>query len=96
VTTGPKAVRLSVEEADYLAKPTCEDKSFAALLSGYPEILVNGRAVTLSGPLAEMLRAYFAERLARVGFDTDYEPNTEGQLLERLIDTFFLPETRHS
>jgi hypothetical protein len=37
---------------------------------------------------AERLRAAFTSRLARVGFDGEYEPTREGRLLEDLIDRF--------
>jgi len=38
---------------------------------------------------AKALDGYFGERLAKVGFDKDYEPNKEGALLESLIDALF-------
>lgn len=37
---------------------------------------------------AEEFREAFTEELARVGFDEDYAPTPEGQLLENLIDRF--------
>jgi hypothetical protein len=92
MTDSSQKVHLSTEEAEYVSRLTSEDDSFASLLCGHPDIFVNGRVITLSRPAAEMLRDYFTEKLARVGFDADYKPNVEGCLLERLIDVFFFPE----
>lgn len=92
MTTIPQTVHLSTDEAEYVSKLASEDDSFEALLHNHPAISVDGRTVTLSRAEAEMLRDYFTESLARVGFDKDYKPNTEGWLLERLIDTFSCPK----
>jgi hypothetical protein len=93
MTNRTETVYLSDEEAEYLSKLTSEDDSFTALLRSHPDLSVNGSEVTLSRAMAEMLRDYFTQRLARVGFDADYKPNREGRLLEQLIDRFFKPET---
>ncbi|HEU4624571.1 MAG TPA: hypothetical protein VFS52_07410 [Steroidobacteraceae bacterium] len=39
--------------------------------------------------IAEHFRTSFTERLAKAGFDSNYEPNYEGKLLEDLIDRFY-------
>ena len=83
--------RLSVEEAEYVSKLMSEDELFAALLRGHSDIRVTGRIVIADRTHAQILRDYFTERLARVGFDADYKPNKEGVILEELIDTLFLP-----
>lgn len=44
---------------------------------------------------ANILDDYFGDRLARIGFDVNYEPNEEGVLLEGLIDALF-PLLAHS
>lgn len=88
-----KIVFLSPEEAAYITRLTSEDNSFAALLRSHPDLQLDGRTVTLNRALAETLRDHFTERLAKVGFDANYLPNKEGQMLEKLIDTFFMPET---
>jgi hypothetical protein len=92
MATNTHTVRLSAEEAEYLSKLASEDDSFAALLRGHPDVRLNGRVVTLPRGLAETLRGYFTQRLATVGFDVNYNPNKEGRLLEKLIDTFFVRE----
>jgi hypothetical protein len=96
MTNKTETVYLSAMEAEYLSKLTSEDDSFSALLRSHPDLSLNGREVTLSRIMAELLRDYFTQRLARVGFDADYKPNKEGQLLEQLIDTFFMPDAPRS
>jgi len=41
----------------------------------------------VAGPIRDVL----AERLVKVGFDENYEPNEEGKFLEDLIDRLFVP-----
>ena len=89
MTNSRKTYRLSREEAEYIAKLVVEDGSFRGLLSSHPETRVDGGTVTANHADAELLRDYFTDRLAKVGFDADYEPNKEGTILEELIDTFF-------
>lgn len=43
----------------------------------------------LSGARAEDLRSALTDRLAKVGFDSEYAPTEEGEVLERLIDLFY-------
>lgn len=88
MTGSALTLHLTGKEAEYFSKLTSEDDSLTVLLSSHPETIVNGRTVTLPRTASEMLRDYFTERLARVGFDADYKPNTEGRLPERLIDAF--------
>jgi hypothetical protein len=83
--------QLSAAESEYFSNLISHDEPFAALLRSHPEICVVGRPVVLDRADAEMLREYFTERLATIGFDADYEPNKEGLMLERLIDAFFRP-----
>ena len=87
-----RTVQLSVEEAEYISGLAAKDHSFATLLRSHPDVHMTGRTVTLNRALAEALRDHFTERLARVGFDADSKLNREGQILEKLIDTFFIPE----
>jgi hypothetical protein len=82
---------LSVEEAEYISNLMSQDDSFAGLLRRYPDIGGDCRRIILDRADAEILRDHFTERLARVGFDADYKPNKEGVMLEKLIDTFYLP-----
>jgi hypothetical protein len=90
MTNSRKTYRLYREQAEYLAKLVVEDGSFRGLLHSHPEMRVDGGTVTVNHAEAELLRDYFTDRLAKVGFDADYNPNKEGTILEDLIDTFFL------
>ena len=86
----PETFCLSSEEAEYFASLAMKDESFSSLLRSHSSIRVIGRKVVLERTDVEVLRDYFTERLARVGFDANYSPNEEGAMLEKLIDRFFL------
>ena len=45
--------------------------------------------VPVSRDTAEQFRDAFTNRLAKVGFDANYEPTSEGKVLEELIDRFY-------
>ncbi len=45
--------------------------------------------LTLPAVSAEEFRDIFSDRLVEVGFDKDYNPNSQGIMLENLIDKFF-------
>jgi hypothetical protein len=45
----------------------------------------------LSREDARQLRESLTTQLAAVGFDENYEPNEQGQMMEDLIDKFFIP-----
>lgn len=48
--------------------------------------------VRLTMDMAEELRTCLTDRLAVVGFEENYELTSEGQLLEDLIDRFYVSE----
>lgn len=89
-----KTFRLSPEEANYISTLMSDDNTFRGLLPGRLEVRIDQQALTLDHSEAELLRDYFTDRLARVGFDENYEPNQEGVMLERLTDLLFLPEEK--
>jgi len=86
-----KTFRLRIEEVEYLSSLVSEDNLFIELLRSHPEIRPDLETLALEQSEAELLREYFTERLARVGFDAGYKPNEEGVMLEKLIDTLYLP-----
>jgi hypothetical protein len=51
----------------------------------------NGLAIELASDETVQLRGYLTEELALSGFNSDYALNNEGQILEDLIDKFFVP-----
>ncbi|MBZ5579777.1 MAG: hypothetical protein LAP40_24740 [Acidobacteriia bacterium] len=82
--------QLSADELKYLKELVSRDESLAGPLriqEGEP-----GRRVTirLSRAQAEQLRDCLTTQLASVGFDKNYSPNEQGQMLEELIDRFFV------
>ena len=48
----------------------------------------NGTVFEVSGDDAESIRSALTLYLAEFGFDAEYEPTKEGQILEDLIDRF--------
>jgi hypothetical protein len=83
--------RLSEAELEYLQQLVSLDESLIALLGlreGAP-----GRKATIQLSLAEAerLRDVLTTQLAKVGFDENYSPNEQGQMLEKLIDRFYVP-----
>lgn len=91
-----KTFRLSAEEAKYILTLMSEDSSFRNLLPSNSESCIDRKGITLSHDEAELLREYFTDRLAKVGFDENYEPNDEGVMLERLTDILFLRDEEWS
>jgi hypothetical protein len=91
-----KRFHLSAEEAGYISKLVSEDSSFRQALPKRFEGGEGWETLSLDHEEAELLRDYLTERLARVGFDENYNPNQEGVMLERLIDTLFLPAEQWS
>lgn len=87
-----KTFRLSDEESNYILTLMSEDISFRTLLSNHSEFYINEKVLTLDHDKAELLRDYFTDRLAKIGFDKNYEPNKEGVMLERLTDKLFIPD----
>ena len=79
-------------EFEYLKGLSKSDKHLAELLRG-EQVPSDGRVVTLrlSRASANELGDWLTLRLAQVGFDQNYSANTEAQLLETLIDRFFVP-----
>ena len=85
---------LSAKDAEYLSKLMSEDSSFKNLLPSRLEFRIDQETLTLNHDEAELLRDYFTDRLAKAGFDENYEPNEEGVMLERLTDLLFLPDEK--
>jgi hypothetical protein len=85
----PSTVRLSLQQAEYLSRLAVTDPVLADLLRSRPTTCLCQDAVVLDRSDALALQDYFGERLAKLGFDEDYEPNDEGVLLESLIDALF-------
>lgn len=87
---GKHEFQVSAEELEYLKQLVSRHELLAGLLR--PRRGSDGRRATigLSRVEAEQLRDYLTMKLAAAGFDKNYSPNEQGQMLERLIDRFYL------
>lgn len=90
MTESRRDFHLSAEEVDYLSQLAEDDKSLAKLLQSQECIYGHLAILSLSRAEAEGLRDFLTTKLAAVGFDESYSPNKHGQMLERLIDKFYL------
>lgn len=82
-----RSVRLSAVQSDYLRQaeylpPRLREVVDAASV----DLGLSGLAV--SGEIADALQSALTDRLARVGFDANYDLTKEGSTLEDLIDLF--------
>jgi hypothetical protein len=82
--------KVSVKEADYLKQLASREELLTGLLKFQDGGRSNKLIIRLSRAEAEQLRECLTTQLAAVGFDEDYEPNEQGQMLEDLIDRFFI------
>jgi hypothetical protein len=82
--------RVLAQELDYLKQLVSHDGPLAGL--PISKDVTRGHEITirLSRAEAEQLRDYLTTQLATVGFEEDYSPNELGQMLENLIDRFYL------
>jgi hypothetical protein len=82
---------LASEESAYLKRLASDQPAFMELLKNAGCEGQGLESLSLTTQEAETLREYFTERLAQVGFDTEYKLTHEGIMLERLIDELFVP-----
>jgi hypothetical protein len=86
--TSTRTIRLSKLDVAYLANTQFLPDDPSLLVSGANVADDDARQLTVDHATAERFREEFTTRLAKVGFDADYEPTREGKLLEDLIDRF--------
>lgn len=67
------------------------NESLGALLASHDDALGHSVTFHLSRPQSEQLRDSFSTQLTAVGFGKNYARNEEGQMLEELIDRFYVP-----
>jgi hypothetical protein len=80
---------MSAKESEYLKQLASRDESLAGLLR-FQEGAHGRVTIRLSPAEAKQLRECLMAQMDVVGFDENYFPNEEGQMLEELIDRFFL------
>ena len=83
-----KVVRLSSKELEYLKRARFLPASLAQILK---TAMAGGdtNSLSVSHDVAEEFRSALMHRVAVAGFGPDYEPTSEGWMLEELIDRFF-------
>lgn len=84
-----KPVKLSSRELMYLKNTDFLTPSLAGIIKAARSIGDDSYRVLVSNETAEEFRSAFTNRLAKAGFDRDYNPTSEGKILEDLIDRFF-------
>ncbi len=89
MTSELKTVQLSPRELMYLKNTDFLAAPLVDVVDSAESTGNERHTVRVSAEIAEEFRSAFTERLAKVGFDADYEPTSEGQMLEGLIDRFF-------
>ena len=82
---------LSRDELNFLRQLALHDYSISRLLMREQSPLSDDLTIQLNLAQAEQLREFLTERLAATGFKEDYSPNTQGKMLEALIDRFYIP-----
>lgn len=83
--TGMLRVRLSAEEREYLLKSGIATGQLQEAL----ELAADRGYVEVRPELVEVVRAALTDHLARFGFGADYEPTSEGRMMESLIDRLY-------
>ncbi len=83
-------VRLSKSEFDYLRQTSFLERELIKSLEEAREKSGGSFLLDLSPAIAESFRDSFTLELARVGFDQDNELTELGEVLEDLIDRFFV------
>lgn len=83
------AIRLSARELMYLKNVGYLPASLLRLIEAARPISDDNHALSIPQNIAEQFRSAFTDRLARAGFNADYEPTSEGRMLEDLIDRFY-------
>lgn len=87
-TTRQRTLKLSKMDFTYLVSTKFLPEDLGRILTTAQTSDDEGRVLRLDQDTAERFRDEFTTRLARVGFDSNYEPTHEGKLLEDLIDRF--------
>lgn len=82
---------LSAKESEFLKQLASEDESFASFMKTHTAMEERRMTISLSCAEAEQFRGVLTTKLAEIGFGEQYSPNAEGDMLERLIDKFYLP-----
>lgn len=83
-------ITLYTQEIEYLCNAEFLDRKYLEIFHEARVINDVFSEILISRELSEEFRDIFTNQLAKVGFDENYEVTTEGQMLETLIDKFFI------
>lgn len=81
---------LSAEEMDALRSITTKDDFLNAVIKLAMPVQGNKFRLRMNRIETEAVRDILTEQLARSGFQGDYSLTTQGQMLESLIDRFYI------
>lgn len=84
-----KKIELNKEEYSYLTKVQFLPEKIQ-ILSSIEKNVEGLYLLEISEELSDKIRDLCGERLLVVGFDENYEPTREGEILESLVDKFFI------
>lgn len=83
-------ITLSKIEYNYLLNSSFLPGNLKKLISVSNRQVDHSHVITISEDQSDELRDIFGEQLQMVGFDEKYNPTPEGEMLESLIDKFFI------
>jgi hypothetical protein len=84
-----KLIQLSSREMEYLRQASFLPPYLAEIIRSQ-SASEGSLSLQVSREVAEGFRSAFTDQLARGGFGVDYEPTSEGRMLEELIDRFYV------
>ena len=82
---------LSLEELEFLGRLGANDETLARLLKSAKATEGGKYVARLDRDEAERVKDSLTELMARAGFEEDYSLTKPGQMLEELIDRFYIP-----
>ena len=94
MTNNTHDFEVTLEEFEYLQQLALQDEAIGQLLRLQKRSSIRRLTIPLSNAQVEELRDRLTKQLAEIGFDENYSPNEQGQMLERLIDRFHLAKHR--
>jgi len=83
-------IKLASEEVSYLLRNRFLNPDLLSFVEKAERITPSTSVLNVTPCEADRFRDAFAEQMQKVGFDADYKPTVEGQILESLVDRFFV------
>ena len=83
-------IRLSTDEHGYLLRDKFLPERLLALLQEAKKPNPSTVILEISIDQVDEFRDAFGDRMQEVGFDANYQPTPEGEILESLVDRFYI------